>query len=1151
MTIAQKKHVALLLVFAAFAVNITAVAKNSNNYNHAGAAYALNSGTPAAKPYAAPVLSNLSVNTGTLSPAFNETITGYRVNLPYATNSIKITPTTTEPGATITVNEMDVVNGAASPTITLSVGINTIPVAVTTADGLNTNTYTVTVVRVGQAPNLSYPANSYVFNKGDNITPVVPTITGGAVPAIAYATTSTLNLSGGAASFQYNQFRATGICADLQGNLYMAIKNAIWKITPSGVVTLLVGQSTAGYADGAGGTVKFNNPVGMALDAAGNLYVGDAGNNRIRKVTPSGVVSTFAGSGTAGATNGTGTAASFRSPHGLAMDNAGNLFVADNGNNLIRKITPLGVTTTFAGSGVDDSTNGTGTAASFDGPSAIAADRQGNLYVVCINAPGLRKITSTAVVSNIPVGFGVLGVTADAVGNIYLTCGENSSKLYKIPSGGAFEFLAGGSNIDPVRQPQKADGVGTGAAFSMPSGIVADNLGNIYITDAGTDRIRKVTVTGFTINPALNGLVFNGTTGTLSGTASFPMPVTNYTISAINAAGIDTAKLDITVRAPSPVLSSLSVVPGPLSPAFSPSVTSYNVTVVAPRVRVTPYAESYFSLKLNGKPVVSGQDWLDVPLNLGANTITVSVTAQDSTVKTYTINVTRLATSTITLKDVYMYPDKLTRVGTSDNWAGQVGSGVSSVKLGIATTETATTFKINGVSTMQGTASAPIVLTGDTTVVPVEIAAEDGVAKQTITVTITRATNGDITLSKFYIYPGTLTYDENITRWTAKVSLGVESFRLGVATAEAGATIKINGIPTDQDTPSAPITTNQNFSYLPIEITAEDGVTKKTIFIAVDRDPTGDVTLSKFAVYPGTLVRTGNTDDYTVHVSSAVPSVKLSVATAERGASITVNNIHLDQKATTDPIALTTSPQVIPVAITAEDNVTVRTFNVTVIRDPDSSSITLTKLFTYPGELTRVGTTDTWVTEVGSGVASIRVGVNTAEAENTVKVNGEAYGYWKPIALTGTTTSIPVEITAKDGVTKRTFTVVVTKPALRALASTFGKPVAMGIVDSKKADVANQAEDLVVKQAVSPNGDDINDRLVIEGITAYPENTVKIMDRDGSLIYEAKGYDNQGQAFDGRSSKGVRQRAGTYFYSVEYKKGDEVKRAAGYLVIKY
>ena len=141
----------------------------------------------------------------------------------------------------------------------------------------------------------------------------------------------------------------------------------------------------AGFGDGTGTAAFFNEPAGVAIDAAGNIFVSDAVNANIRKITPAGVVTTFAGSTArvAGRVDGTGTAARFEDPAGLAFDSAGNLFVADLGGANIRKITPAGVVTTFAGStgGVRGRIDDTGTAARFEDPAGLAFDSAGNLFV--------------------------------------------------------------------------------------------------------------------------------------------------------------------------------------------------------------------------------------------------------------------------------------------------------------------------------------------------------------------------------------------------------------------------------------------------------------------------------------------------------------------------------------------------------------------------------------------------------------------------------------------------------------------------------------------------------------------------------------------------------------------------------------------------
>jgi alpha-tubulin suppressor-like RCC1 family protein/ATP-dependent protease HslVU (ClpYQ) peptidase subunit len=205
------------------------------------------------------------------------------------------------------------------------------------------------------------------------------------------------NGAGAAASFNYPH----GIAVDALGNVYVADRNnhKIRKITSAGIVTTLAGSGTSGTTNGTGAAASFNLPLGVAVDVIGNVYVTDGDfYSLIRKVTPSGVVTTMAGSGTPGFANGTGIAASFNSPHGVAVDNAGNVFVTDDGNNRIRKITSTGVVTTFAGSGAFGSLNGTGAAASFSYPAAITIDGAGNLYVADGNKK-IRKITSSGVVT--------------------------------------------------------------------------------------------------------------------------------------------------------------------------------------------------------------------------------------------------------------------------------------------------------------------------------------------------------------------------------------------------------------------------------------------------------------------------------------------------------------------------------------------------------------------------------------------------------------------------------------------------------------------------------------------------------------------------------------------------------------------------------
>jgi streptogramin lyase len=195
------------------------------------------------------------------------------------------------------------------------------------------------------------------------------------------------------------------LALDTTGNLYAtdSNNNCVRKITPGGVVSTLAGgggsgYNGSGYMDGAGTGAAFYRPMGLVLDPSGNVYVADQGNNMIRKITPSGVVSTLAGGGGygfygEGRVNATGTAASFYMPTGLTIDNAGNLFVADAANDMIREVTPLGVVTTLAGSGNTGNANGAGATASFAFPIGAAWVSPGILYIADQQNGEIRKIT--------------------------------------------------------------------------------------------------------------------------------------------------------------------------------------------------------------------------------------------------------------------------------------------------------------------------------------------------------------------------------------------------------------------------------------------------------------------------------------------------------------------------------------------------------------------------------------------------------------------------------------------------------------------------------------------------------------------------------------------------------------------------------------
>ena len=305
-----------------------------------------------------------------------------------------------------------------------------------------------------------------------------------------------------------------GITMDSGGNLYVSDidDNTIRKVTQAGVVTTYAGSPVNyGSSDGSGSAAQFTQPGGVALDASGNVYLADSYNNTIRKITPDGEVSTLAGTaGNTGNANGTGGMASFNWPTGVVVDSAGNVYLADQYNNLIRKVTPAGVVSTFAGSGEQGSADDTGTAASFNSPRGLAADSGGNLYVADNGNNTIRKITSAGVVSTLAgnsgnsgsadgtgaeAGFnGPWGVAVDAGGNVYVADSRNNT-IRKVTATGVVTTLAGNG------MPLDSDGTGSAAGFSQPCGIAVDDSGNVYVGEGGyggggSGHIRKVTPEG-------------------------------------------------------------------------------------------------------------------------------------------------------------------------------------------------------------------------------------------------------------------------------------------------------------------------------------------------------------------------------------------------------------------------------------------------------------------------------------------------------------------------------------------------------------------------------------------------------------------------------------------------------------------------------
>lgn len=321
-----------------------------------------------------------------------------------------------------------------------------------------------------------------------------------------------------------------GLAVNSTGNVYIAdtANSTIREMTPGGVVTTVAGSPSEGITNGATPNARFYSPQSIAVDSQTNVYVADTQNSVIRKITPAGVVSVFAGSpGVFGSADGTGSAALFSGPQGVAVDSSGNVYVADTGNSTIRVISPSGTSSTLAGlAGNPGNADGSGTGVQFNLPQGVAVDSSGNVYVADTGNHTIREISGgvSSTLAGMPDVYGTFdgtnegarfngptSVAVDSSGNVYVT-DYNNNTIRKVTQAGVVTTLAGWAGMWG-----SADGTGSAALFFGPTGISVDNSGNLYVVDSGNQTLRKVTpssgnwvVSTIAGSPGVSGSV-NGT----------------------------------------------------------------------------------------------------------------------------------------------------------------------------------------------------------------------------------------------------------------------------------------------------------------------------------------------------------------------------------------------------------------------------------------------------------------------------------------------------------------------------------------------------------------------------------------------------------------------------------------------------------------
>ncbi len=351
------------------------------------------------------------------------------------------------------------------------------------------------------------------------------------------------------------------VAIDAGGNIYFSDygNHRIRKVTPAGTISTIAGNGTSGYSGdgGAATAAKLSYPYGVAVDGSGNVYLADYSNNRIRKVTPSGTISTIAGNGTASFSGdgGAATAAELQLPTGVAIDGSGNLYVADWGNQRIRKVTPSGTISTLAGNGTGSFSGdgGAATAAELYNPIGVAVDGSSNVYIADDGNQRIRKVTPSGSISTI-AGNGTagysgdggaataaelnypVGVALDFSGNLYIADDANHT-IRKVTPSGIISTIAGNGTAGYSGD----GGAATAAELNYPYGAAVDGSGNLYIADDLNQRIRKVGSCALPHAASISGTdsLCPGFTTTFTDTTTGGTWVSaNPSIATVNSSGI-------------------------------------------------------------------------------------------------------------------------------------------------------------------------------------------------------------------------------------------------------------------------------------------------------------------------------------------------------------------------------------------------------------------------------------------------------------------------------------------------------------------------------------------------------------------------------------------------------------------------------------
>jgi len=973
--------------------------------------------------------------------------------------------------------------------------------------------------------------------------------------------------AGGGTPLTLGSFGAPGgVALDAAGNVYVADlsgSGGVFKMAADGTGQTRIGRPAEAtniavdnngnvfivdglldelYEIPAGGTLKslknLGQPSCVTVDAAGNVYIGQPGGYGLQFLSAGG-----------GSLFGIGPSLSGEVT-GIMVDPNFNLYVANNG--IIKKITassgyfispelPNGLTidpTSGAISGkpttVSPAANYTVTAFS----NSVSSTANVNI-TVNPSAPTISYSTpkvfaqNAAITPLVPVSTnvgspGYLGTasTAGSFAQPFATAVDQSGNVYVADksANSLYELLAGGGQTT----------VGTG--LNTPAGVAVDKSGNVYAVSQGDKTVVKIQA-------------HTGTQTLVGSGYQFPTAV------AVDSAG----NVFVTdVQGAAGVV--YKVAPGQNKQIFTSGFTSPNGIAVdaAGNVYVSDFGGGATPSMVYK---ISPDGGAKTPLNQSFTTATglaIDATGNLFVVDGGNLDVVEFPAgggSAVTITAGFSFPFAASADGAGNLYVADPGANkvvkltpaggyfinrVLPAGLGFNTT----TGAISGTSTAVSPAT-------DYTVTAYNFLGVSGMA--TVNIKVPSSTNANLTnltLNHNATFtptfaPGQLSYTANVPYTTNEISI--------TPACDTTATVKVNNTAVTSGIHSQRFLLGVGNNTLTIVVTAQDSTTTKTYTVIVNRAASPNAYLSNLRLNGQTMSPAFNytTTSYTAHMPYPAASVKVTPTSADAGATIKVNNVPVASHASST-IALNVGDNAIAVTVTAADGVSTKTYTITVTRaappaDANLSNLringqTISPAFNY--------TVTAYRSNVSNATSAVNVIPTAHDPAATVTINGNPFSKAAPsgpVALAAGDNIITIVVTAAGGVTTKTYTITVTREA-----GSIAEPLAAISVEKPIESSRLAGDDIIVHQGVSPNGDGQNDYLVIDGIGNYPDNKLVIMNRSGALVYEAKGYDNSTQVFDGHSNKtGAKQLPGTYFYSLEYKSGNIIKHKTGFIVLKY